>query len=111
VLGDEVELCGTDMRGTRFQNRATSLNVSTESLYAALVADAENLPPNFNLQGRQVDAWKQYRALICSQLDFSPLFFPTLDYLPVDSRSTAAGSANTRVVSRALEVHIDSSHF
>ncbi|KAN0133100.1 Glycosyl hydrolase family 92 domain containing protein [Lactarius tabidus] len=73
----------------KFQNRATSLNVSTESLYAALVADAENLPPNFNLQGRQVDAWKQYH------------------YLPIDSRSTAAGSANTRVVSRALEYAFD----
>ena len=38
-------------------------------------------------------------------------FFPTLDYLPVDSRSISAGSADARVVSRALEVRVDSSRF
>jgi hypothetical protein len=38
-------------------------------------------------------------------------FFPALDFLPVDSRSTAAGSAQSRVVSRALEVSIDSPRF
>jgi hypothetical protein len=57
-----LELCGVNPRGTRFQNQAASLNVSAESLYNALVADAEIAPPNFDLQGRQVDAWKQYRT-------------------------------------------------
>lgn len=64
MLRGELELCDIDQRGTRFQNQTTSLNVSTESLYTALIADAENLPPNFDLQGRQVDAWKQYRATL-----------------------------------------------
>jgi hypothetical protein len=62
MLRGELELCGANSRGIRFQNQAASLNVSATSLYAALVADAENAPPNFEFQGRQVDAWKQYRA-------------------------------------------------
>lgn len=62
VLRGELELCRANPRGTRFQNQAASLNVSAESLYNALIADAENAPPNFDLQGRQVDAWKQYRT-------------------------------------------------
>ncbi|KAI0260072.1 glycosyl hydrolase family 92-domain-containing protein [Gloeopeniophorella convolvens] len=70
----------------KFSKQAASLNVPASSLYTALVADAENLPPDFDLQGRQVDTWKQYH------------------YLPVDVDDfTAAGSANARVVSRALE--------
>ncbi|KAH9033368.1 glycoside hydrolase family 92 protein [Lactarius pseudohatsudake] len=73
----------------KFQQQAASLNVSAESLYASLVADAENPPPNFDLQGRQVDAWKQYH------------------YLPVDARRTMAGSTHARVVSRALEYAFD----
>jgi len=58
----KLELGGANLKGARFQQQAASLSVSAESLYAALVADAENLPPNMDLQGRQVDAWKQYRA-------------------------------------------------
>ncbi|KAN0133092.1 Glycosyl hydrolase family 92 domain containing protein, partial [Lactarius tabidus] len=73
----------------KFQNQAASLNVSAESLYAALLADAENLPPNFDLQGRQVDAWKEYH------------------YLPIDARRTVAGSVRARTVSRALEYAYD----
>ena len=38
-------------------------------------------------------------------------FFPALDYLPIDSRSIAAGTADARVVSRALEVRVNSSRF
>ena len=61
-LGVSWSLYGANFRGTRFQKQAASLNVSAASLYAALVADAENVPPNFDLQGRQVDAWKEYRS-------------------------------------------------
>lgn len=47
----------------RFHDYAETLDVSAADLYTALLADAENLPPNWNLQGRQVDAWKQYSEL------------------------------------------------
>ncbi|KAI9437962.1 glycoside hydrolase family 92 protein [Lactarius indigo] len=73
----------------KFQQQAASLNVSAEALYASLVADAEDPPPNFDLQGRQVDAWKKYH------------------YLPVDARRTMGGSVHARVVSRALEYAFD----
>jgi hypothetical protein len=92
VLRVELELPGANLKGTRFQNQAASLNVSAESLYAALVADAENLPPNFDLQGRQADAWIEHH------------------YLPIDARRTVPGSVRARVVSRALEVRGESSH-
>ncbi|KAI9449063.1 glycoside hydrolase family 92 protein [Lactarius psammicola] len=73
----------------KFQNQAASLNVSAESLYAALVADAENTPPNFDLQGRQAVAWKKYH------------------YLPLDAPMNVGGSVHARVVSRALEYAFD----
>ena len=71
-----MELCVANHIGTRFEKQAASLNVSASSLYAALIADAENAPPNFDLQGRQVDAWKEYRAfhfLLALHFSTSPL--------------------------------------
>ena len=109
MLRSELELCVANHIGARFEKQAASLNVSASSLYAALVADAENAPPNFDLQGRQVDTWKQHRA---SHLLPARLFFDlpaSLDYLPVNAHRTAAGSVHARVVSRALEVRFDSS--
>ena len=44
----------------RFAGYASSLNVSSDALYNALLADAEELPPNWDLQGRQVDAWIKF---------------------------------------------------
>jgi hypothetical protein len=35
------------------------MGVSAEDLYTALLANAELQPPNWNLQGRQADIWKQ----------------------------------------------------
>ena len=36
------------------------MNVSSDDLYAALIADAEREPSNWNYQGREVDTWIQY---------------------------------------------------
>lgn len=52
----------------RFPSQASSLGVDPEGLYNALLADAENLPPNWDLQGRQVDAWIKYGAFPYSHL-------------------------------------------
>lgn len=35
------------------------MGVSADDLYTALLADAELQPPNWNLQGRQAEIWKQ----------------------------------------------------
>ncbi|KAJ3768583.1 glycoside hydrolase family 92 protein [Lentinula raphanica] len=67
----------------KFSNQAAALNVSADDLYTALLADAELQPPNWNLQGRQADAWKQF------------------NYIPQDMFD--AGGANTKQVSRTLE--------
>ncbi|KAI0658157.1 glycoside hydrolase family 92 protein [Cubamyces menziesii] len=67
----------------KFADEAASLGVSADALYKALLADAEDQPPNWDLQGRQANAWKQY------------------GYIPQDI--IEAGGANTKQVSRALE--------
>uniref|UniRef100_A0A8H7XU12 Glycoside hydrolase family 92 protein n=1 Tax=Psilocybe cubensis TaxID=181762 RepID=A0A8H7XU12_PSICU len=67
----------------KFSKQAEALNVSPTDLYNALLADAEIQSPNWNLQGRQADLWKQ------------------LGYIPQDQFD--AGGANTKQVSRTLE--------
>ncbi len=67
----------------RYAEHSQALNVDPAALYAALLADAEVQPPDFNLQGRQVNVWKQ------------------LGYIPQDI--IEPGGANTKQVSRALE--------
>ncbi|KAK2466575.1 hypothetical protein APHAL10511_001437 [Amanita phalloides] len=71
----------------KFSNQAAALNVSADDLYNALLADAENQSPDWNLQGRQVDVWKD------------------LGYVPKDM--FAPGGANTRQVSRTIEYAFD----
>ncbi|KAG6841013.1 hypothetical protein C0991_002643 [Blastosporella zonata] len=44
----------------KFHDHAADLDVNVDDLYNALLADAENEPPNWNLQGRQANAWKQF---------------------------------------------------
>ncbi len=44
---------------SRFHEQAAALKVSADDLYNALLADAENESPNWNLQGRQAGVWKQ----------------------------------------------------
>jgi hypothetical protein len=68
----------------RFSDHAAALNVSATDLYTALLADAEIQSPNWNLQGRQANLWKQ------------------LGYIPQDMFDS--GGANTKQVSRTLEV-------
>ncbi|KAG6810816.1 hypothetical protein H0H92_010206 [Tricholoma furcatifolium] len=67
----------------KFHQQAAALNVSADDLYNALLADAEDQPANWNLQGRQADAWKQF------------------NYIPQDMFSP--GGANTKQASRTLE--------
>ncbi|KDR66497.1 hypothetical protein GALMADRAFT_147915 [Galerina marginata CBS 339.88] len=67
----------------KFNKQAAALNVSPTDLYNALLADAEIQSPNWNLQGRQANLWKQ------------------LGFIPQDMFD--AGGANTKQVSRTLE--------
>ncbi|KIM76707.1 glycoside hydrolase family 92 protein [Piloderma croceum F 1598] len=67
----------------KFHDQVNALNVSATDLYNALLADAEKQPPNWNLQGRQANAWKKY------------------NYIPQDLYD--AGGASSKQVSRTLE--------
>ncbi|EJD01967.1 glycoside hydrolase family 92 protein [Fomitiporia mediterranea MF3/22] len=67
----------------KFHNFSDSLNVSATDLYNALLADAEDQPPNWDLQGRQANIWKM------------------LGYIPGDIFEMSG--TNTKQVSRTLE--------
>jgi hypothetical protein len=41
-----------------YHNEAKDLNVDMDTLYAALLADAENEPPEWDIQGRQAGVYK-----------------------------------------------------
>ncbi|OBZ76795.1 hypothetical protein A0H81_02962 [Grifola frondosa] len=67
----------------KFHEHADALNVSSTALYEALLADAEDQPPDWDLEGRQVNIWK------------------SLGYIPQDT--VEAGGTSTKQVSRTLE--------
>ncbi|KAI5118656.1 hypothetical protein M0805_002576 [Coniferiporia weirii] len=67
----------------KFHEQADALNVSATDLYNALLADAEDQPPNWDLQGRQANIWK------------------ILGYIPGDIFESSG--TNTKQVSRTLE--------
>ncbi|TRM65199.1 glycosyl hydrolase family 92-domain-containing protein [Schizophyllum amplum] len=71
----------------KLQEHVSALEVSADDLYAALLADAEDQSPNWNVQGREVNAWKEY--------NYIPQFF------------FAPGGANTKWVSRTVEYAFD----
>lgn len=53
----------------KFQAQAASLNVSGEALYSALLPDAENEAPDWDLQGRQADPWKEFNYIPSDYVD------------------------------------------
>jgi hypothetical protein len=57
----------------RYHEHLAALNVSSDAVYAALIADAELQPPNWDLQGRQANAWKALGTLMCIALIVSKL--------------------------------------
>ncbi|THH17239.1 hypothetical protein EW146_g3530 [Bondarzewia mesenterica] len=67
----------------KFAEQASSLNVPASALYNALLADAEELSPDWDLQGRQVDAWIKF------------------NYIP--QNLFERGGTNSKQVSRTLE--------
>lgn len=66
-------LCSLTFDLTRYHEQAAALNVSISDLYSALVTDAESEPGNWNLQGRQANAWVELGELISQNLSH-PLF-------------------------------------
>ena len=91
----------------RLQDHVAELNVSADDLYTALLADAEEQPPNWNVQGREANAWKEYSGFCfpvladCPPERLSHVFLS--DYIPQFFFNP--GGANTKWVSRTLEVH------
>ncbi|PIL28599.1 hypothetical protein GSI_08641 [Ganoderma sinense ZZ0214-1] len=67
----------------KYAAHAVALDVDPSALYKALLADAEDQPPNWNVQGRQANIWK------------------TKGYIPQDV--VELGGAATKQVSRGLE--------
>lgn len=91
----------------RFHEHAAALNVSSSALYTALLADAEKQPPNWDLQGRQVNIWKKLGVTSDSIVRMPSLIPYQLGYIPSDVWEV--GGTNTKQVSRTLEVSCFSS--
>lgn len=68
-----------------YHEEAEKLGINLEQLYAAMIADAEINPPEWNIQGRQVNVYKQY------------------GYVPFAALDTASTGRMTREGSRTLE--------
>ena len=62
MSGPLIEVITTLTQSARFHEHASALNVSGTDLYNALLAAAELQPPNWDLQGRQANAWKALGA-------------------------------------------------
>ncbi|KAF9055676.1 glycoside hydrolase family 92 protein [Panaeolus papilionaceus] len=54
-----------------YHNEAAKLGIDLNELYAALVADGEVNPPEWNIHGRQVNVYKQYGYVPFAVLDVS----------------------------------------
>ncbi|OJA21261.1 hypothetical protein AZE42_02535 [Rhizopogon vesiculosus] len=84
----------------KFYEHATALNVSADALYTALLADAEDQAPNWNIQGRQATTWKQYSQRI-NLYRVLVVMIISVDFIP--SNIYGSGGAATKQVSRTLE--------
>ncbi|THH13167.1 hypothetical protein EW146_g7023 [Bondarzewia mesenterica] len=69
-----------------YHNEAAALGIDLNELYAAQVADGEVNPPEWNIEGRQVNVYKQY------------------GYVPFAVLDTMSTGRQTREGSRTLEV-------
>lgn len=54
-----------------YHNEAKKLGIDLDELYAALVTDGEVNPPEWNIEGRQVNVYKQYGYVPFAVLDVS----------------------------------------
>src|SRR5258707_7342187 len=89
----------------RFANHAAALNVPADGLYNALVTDAEDTSQDWDLQGRQADAWKQFSMrIVFISAKSAHGNLSCADYLPQDL--SESGGTSTRQVSRVLEVSL-----
>ncbi|OBZ71008.1 hypothetical protein A0H81_09134 [Grifola frondosa] len=52
-----------------YHNEAAALGIDLEELYAAMIADGDVNPPEWNIQGRQVNVYKQYGYVPFAVLD------------------------------------------
>ncbi|GJJ06144.1 hypothetical protein Clacol_000333 [Clathrus columnatus] len=69
----------------KYHNEAQSLGVDLDELYSALVTDGQVNPPEWNIEGRQINVYKQY------------------GYVPTDVLDTSSTGMQTREGSRTLE--------
>ncbi|KAF8513341.1 glycoside hydrolase family 92 protein [Hysterangium stoloniferum] len=69
----------------KYHNEASTLGVDINELYSALLTDGEVNPPEWNIQGRQINVYKQY------------------GYVPYAVLDTSSTGRQTREGSRTLE--------
>ncbi|THH00763.1 hypothetical protein EW026_g1813 [Hermanssonia centrifuga] len=68
-----------------YHDEAAQLGIDLEELYSAMLADANNTPPNWDIEGREADAYNQF------------------GYVPFSALVTSSVGRQTREGSRTLE--------
>ncbi len=86
-----------------YHDEAAQLGIDLEELYSAMLADANNTPPNWDIEGREADAYKY--VLITYQLATLTLCkLSQFGYVPFSALVTSSVGRQTREGSRTLEV-------
>lgn len=105
VIVDGDPILGEFM--VKFASVARTYNVSAPDLYSALLSDAEEQATDWNLQGRQINVWKQYSAFYAVLQLMKPCQLTQSghsDFIPQDIYEP--GGAPSKQVSRTLEVRL-----
>lgn len=85
-----------------YHNEAARLGIDLEELYAALLADGDLNPPEWNIQGRQVNVYKC--VLFCRASALCLRIFRQYKYVPFSVLDVSSTGRQTREGSRTLEV-------
>ena len=90
-----------------YHNEAKQLGIDLDELYAALVTDGEVNPPEWNIEGRQVNVYKS-GCFLFSFLWRANCPVRQYGYVPFAVLDVSSTGRQTREGSRTLEVTLDS---
>lgn len=87
-----------------YHNEAAALGIDLEQLYAAMWADGEVNPPEWNIQGRQVNVYKLVSHSPSVPRSRFNILAREYGYVPFAVLDTGSTGRQTREGSRTLEV-------
>lgn len=86
-----------------YHDEAAALGIDLEELYSAMLADAQNTPPNWDIQGRQAAVYKcVFERVMRAKIEYH--VDSQYGYVPFSALDTSSVGRHTREGSRTLEV-------